>query len=154
MTPTPIRLTAPSLRRLGVLLVLFAALRRVRGPIAIAATAGPPCQAAATAGRPCQAAEGLRHSIEVVVRLADLVGIDPPCTDRPRSIPADRTVLPIVLAAAVLRTVQASFQYVLGLIDSDDPAASASLPMSVAENAVLALPTAIQVIALPRRPDT
>jgi hypothetical protein len=113
-----------------VLLVLLAALRRIRDPIAPAA--------------------GLRASIEVVLQFADLAGIDPACADRPRSILPDSALLPIVQAAAALRIIQ----YVLGLVKSNDPAASAALPISGAQDVALPLPTVIQVGALARKPDT
>jgi hypothetical protein len=134
MTPTTIRLAAPSLARLCELLVLFAALRRVRDPISTPATAG----------RPCQAAEGLRRSIEVVVQSADLVGMDPASTDRLPSILPD---------PAVLWTLQAFVHCVLGQVETDDPTTSAPLPMPAAEDVALGLPTANQVIAFARRPD-
>jgi hypothetical protein len=124
MTPTAIRPAAPSLGRLRELLLLFATLRRIRDPITTA--------------------EGLRQTIEVVVQLADLVGIDPAWTDRLRSILADPAVLRIVLAIV---------QYVLGLVESDDPATSAALPMPALEDVALWLPTAIQVIGLARKLD-
>jgi hypothetical protein len=147
MTPSAVRPAAHSLARLPLLLLLLAPLRRVHDPLAAPATAGRPCQAAATAGRPCQAAEGLRRSSEVVVQFTDLAGIDPACVHRPRSILPDPA---IVQAAAALRNIQC----VLGLVETDDSAASAALPMPAANVAACGLPTAIQVSALARKPDT
>jgi hypothetical protein len=138
-----------------VLLVMLAALRRVRDPIAASATAGRPCQAAATAarpcqvaataGRPCQAAEGLRRSIELVLSFAVLANFDPASTGRPRSILPD---------PAVLRTVPAIVLNVAALVETDHSAASAALPMPNTQAAARGRPTAIRVIALARRPDT
>jgi hypothetical protein len=121
MHPHAIRPAGPSLRRLCELLVLFASLRRISDPI------------------PGDLA--LRYVIDVVVSLAGLAGIEPPCADHLPSLPPNPTVLRVV-------------QNVLNPVATDNPAPCVALPMPATQEVALWLPMANYVISLARRPDT
>jgi hypothetical protein len=110
------------LGKLRELLALLAALREIRDPIATPI--------------------GLRQTIAVLIRLAELAGIEPAWIDRLRTILADPAVFNIVLAIV---------QYVFGLVETDEVSARGQVEILAEAEFAEWLPIAIQVIGLARQ---